>query len=138
MIEYLDDETGSLLSVHLFSGRLIQCRQYFVSRTYEGMLIRTPSERTNQLMLSIISDDAIRMFGDFPVHILHPQESGATVDYPPIRFSGRFSSSPISSGCDLSSLIVIWFQRDQWPVDHSACEALETLEWENLASDRDF
>ena len=131
-----DSDCGTLLDIELESGRSIWCDQYVTSSTYAHFEIRTPSERANSHMLLFIENEAKQLFGDWPLHIVHPVRESGEIDYPSVRMTAFFTSSPVDRRMDLSSLIVAWFQNSQHPIpDRDASETLRALPWERLAVD---
>jgi len=86
------------------NGTQFVCYRYDVARTYEGFDFRTPSELCNEMMLKVVSQAADRYFGKWPLHIIQPVRQAAEVDYPPVRITARFASSPIRQDMHLPSL----------------------------------
>jgi hypothetical protein len=131
------DSSGTLIDVCQPGGRSMWCFKYVVTYTYEGYMIRTPSEDCNAEMLEGISHKVRRYFGDgWPIHIVQPVRSPDEIDYPPVRVMAFFTSLPMRPEMHLSSLVVVWFQRGQFPVpDEAPRAALMTVDWERLALD---
>src|SRR5215831_9596267 len=118
------------------NGTQFVCYRYDVARTYEGFDFRTPSELCNEMMLKVVSQAADRYFGKWPLHIIQPVRQAAEVDYPPVRITARFASSPIRQDMHLSSLVSIWFQEEPMPVpDNAARLRLQLIDWDSLALD---
>ena len=125
-----------LIRIRLQTGREMWCRRYDIAETYEGFDLRTPSELCNDMMLKVASQAAHRYFGDWPLHIIQPIRRTGEVDYPSVRITARFASSPIRQDMHLSSLVAIWFQEEQTPVpDDAARLDLQGIDWESLAID---
>ena len=129
--------SGTLIDIRQSGGRSIWCWRYVVEYTYEGYMIRTPSEDCNEAMLDAIGHNADRYFGEgWPIHIVRPVHQPGTIDYPPVRVVAFFTSLPIQQDMHLSSLVLVWFQREQSPIpDKAGRAALEAVNWEQLAFD---
>jgi hypothetical protein len=135
-ITFGDSGSGQILEVTLASGRSISCWKCIVAYTYEGFMIRTPSEQVNEIMLRAARRDAERLFGDWPVHILHPERRPDGIDYPPVRVIAEFTSSPMDKEMHLSSLVIAWFQSSHSPlVGDEVRDQLIAIDWESLAVD---
>jgi len=130
-------DSGTLINLRQPSGRALWCWNYIVAYTYDGFLVRTPSEDCNAHMLDVVRQEAARYFGDqWPVHIVQPARRSGEIDYPRVRLTAFLTSLPMRDEMHLSSLVVVWFQREQWPVpDEAGRVALEGLDWEQLALD---
>lgn len=129
-------DSGKLIDVVLASGRPLWCWRYVTAYTYDGFMIRTPSENCNEHMLEIVRREASQDFGEWPVHIIQPMRRPGEIDYPRVRVTGFFTSFPIRGEMHLSSLVVAWFQDQPWPVpDAVSRPALEGIDWERLAVD---
>jgi hypothetical protein len=129
--------SGKLIDIVLANGRRLWCRRYVIASTYEGFQIRTPSEHSNEAMLDGVRKEIPRYFGEgWPAHFILPVRKPGHIDYPEFRITALFTSIPIDDKYDLSSLIFVWFQDEQFPVpDSSARVAFETIEWERTALD---
>jgi hypothetical protein len=129
-------DTGTVIDAKLASGRGIWCFQYLVSYTYNGFLERTPSEECDRYMLQGVEREAKRVFGDWPVHILQPARTAGVVDFPRKRFTAFFTSLPMKQDMHVSSLVLAWFQDDQFPpMNEATLSAVRSLDWERLAVD---
>ena len=130
-------DSGTLIDLRQPGGRSLWCWNYIVSHTYDGFSVRTPSENCNAHMLDGVRHEAARLYGDqWPVHIAQPLRQPGEIDYPRVRITAFFKSLPIRDEMHLSSLVVVWFQREQSPVpDEAGRAALEGLDWELLALD---
>ncbi len=129
--------SGTLIDLRQPSGRSLWCWKYIVAYTYDGFEVRTPSEDCNAHMLDVVRHEAARYFGDmWPVHIAQPVRQPGEIDYPPVRVTAFFTSLPMRDEMHLSSLVIVWFQRAQFPVpDEVGQAALEAVDWERLALD---
>jgi hypothetical protein len=130
-------DSGTLIDVRLPNGRPLWCWKYVVAYTCEGFKIRTPSEECNQDMLDVVQHEATRYFGGgWPVHVIQPARECGEIDHPPVRVTAFLTSSPMRNEMHLSSLVVVWFQGQQFPVpDEAGRAALEAVNWERLALD---
>jgi hypothetical protein len=130
-------DSGTLIDLRQPGGRSLWCWKYAVAYTYDGFMIRTPSEVCNERMLEVVRHEAAQYFGDlWPVHIVQPVRPPDEIDYPPVRVTAFFTSLPIRPEMHLSSLVVVWFQREQFPVpDEGGRAALEAVDWGRLALD---
>lgn len=88
-------------------------------------------------MLNVVRHEAARLYGNqWPVHIVQPVRQPGEIDYPLVRVTAFFTSLPMRDEMHLSSLVVVWFQREQSPVpDETGRAALDGLDWERLALD---
>ena len=131
------NDSGTLIDLQQADGRSLWCWNYIVSYTYDGFMIRSPSEDCNAYMLERLQHEAARLYGDqWPVHIIPPLREPGEIDYPRVRVTAFFTSLPMHDEMHLSSLVVVWFQREQSPVpDEAGKAALESLDWERLALD---
>jgi hypothetical protein len=129
--------SGTLIDVNQAGGRSLWCFKYVVAYTYEGYMVRTPSEECNEDMLEGIPHKVARYFGDgWPIHVVQPVRQPGEIDYPPVRVIAFFTSLPMQREMHLSSLVMVWFQREQFPVpDDAGRAALEAVDWERLALD---
>ncbi len=129
--------SGTLIDVHQPGGRSLWCFKYVVAYSYEGYPVRSPSEDCNEDMLEGIPHKVARYFGDgWPIHIVQPARRPGEIDYPPVRVTAFFTSLPMLCEMHLSSLVVVWFQREQFPVpDNAGRAALAAIDWEQLALD---
>jgi hypothetical protein len=124
-----------LITIRLLSGRSISCNWCVVTRTYEAFFCREPGEQANKAMFDSLFEEARRVFGDVPVHVLSPPKA-ASDDYPKIRVSGYFKSPAIREVTWCSHLILAWFQESACPlVDASNMRRLSEVEWDSLARD---
>jgi hypothetical protein len=130
-------DSDTLIDLQQPGGRSLWCWNYIVAYTYDGFSVRTPSEECNAHMLGGVRREAARHFGDnCPVHIVQPIRRPGEIDYPRVRITAYLTSLPMRDEMHLSSLVVVWFQREQWPVpDEAGRAALEGLDWERLAHD---
>jgi hypothetical protein len=129
-------DTGALINLLLATGRPVWCYRYMVSYTYAGFMIHTPSESCNKHMLEIAQREAIRFFGDWPVYLIQPARQQDAIDYPRIQITGLFDSLPIQDEMHLSSLIVVWFQDQLFPVPtEGSLAAIQAVDWDGLALD---
>ena len=135
------DNTDSmpLLDVRLASGRRIWCSQYLVCDTYGGFLEGRPSPDRDRAMVAAAEREAKRVFHDAPVRLLEPVRASASAGYQRRRFTALFSSLPINREMHLSSLVLIWFQDEQFPaMDEATLSAVRALEWDRLAKDHEI
>lgn len=87
-------------------------------------------------MLESVEREAKDLFGEWPVHVIPVVRGQDETDFPRVRITAFFTSMPMQPEMHLSSLIVVWFQRSQWPVpDEGSKAALMSLDWERLALD---
>jgi hypothetical protein len=129
-------DSGTQIDLRLPSGRPLWCWQYLVSYTYANFMVRTPSERCNEIMLASVEREAKRFFGEWPVHVIQPVRRQGEIDYPRVRITAFFTSMPMQPEMHLSSLVVVWFQDSQSPVPGEGAKAsLMGIEWERLALD---
>ena len=129
-------DSGTQIDLRLLSGRPLWSWQYLVSYTYADFMVRTPSERCNEIMLDSVQREAKRLFGELPVHVIQPVLRQDVIDYPRVRITAFFTSLPMQPEMHLSSLIIVWFQDLQWPIpDEGAKASLIGIEWERLALD---
>ena len=71
--------------------------------------------------------------------MVEPVRLPGEIGYPRVRVTAFFASLPSRAKMYRSSLVVLWFQREPWPVpDDSARAAIEGLDWERLALDFDW
>jgi hypothetical protein len=100
-------------------------------------MVRTPSEDCNEDMLEGIQHKVDRHFGNgWPIHIVRPVRQPGEIDFPPVRVMAFFTSHPMQEEMHLSSLVLVWFQREQFPVpDEAGRAALKSVDWERLALD---
>lgn len=139
-----DDRDGTLIAIARPGGRSgalrsLWCSKYVVAYTYDGYDIRTPSEECNADMLQRLPRHAARYFGDgWPIHVIQPSRQPGEIDYPPVQVTALFTSTSRRQR-DLSSLVVVWFQRKQHPIPDAASRAtLKALDWEGLALDYEW
>ena len=129
-------DSGKLIDVKQSGGRPLWCWQYLASHTYANFMVRTPSEGCNERMLEVVRTEAVRIFGDWPVHLILPVRRPGEIDYPPVRVTAFFTSLPMRDEMHLSSLIAVWFQQDQVPLpDEAGRAALEAMDWDRHALD---
>ena len=129
-------DSGTQIDLRLPSGRPLWCWQYLVSYTYANLMERRPSERCNEIMLESVRREAKRFFGEWPVHVIQPVRNQGAIDYPRVRITAFFTSSPMQPEMHLSSLVIVWFQDLHWPVpDDGAHATLMSVDWERLALD---
>ena len=128
---------GKLIDIRPPGGRPLWCWKYVVAYTYDGYGVRSPSEDCNEEVLERIPHEVARYFGDgWPSHVVRPVRRPGEIDYPPVRVTAFFTSLPMRPEMHLSSLVVVWFQREQFPVpDEAGRAALEAVDWERLALD---
>jgi uncharacterized protein (TIGR02996 family) len=128
---------SKLIDIHQPNGRPLWCWSYAVAYTYDGYMVRTPSEECNEDTLARIPREVARYFGDaWPIHLVQPVRRPGEIDYPPVRVAAFFTSLPMRHEMHLSSLVVVWFQEEQFPVpDEPGRAALEAVDWERLALD---
>ena len=126
-----------LIDIRQPGGRSLWCWKYVVAYTYDGYMVRSPSEECNEETLERIPHEVARYFGDgWPIHVVQPARRPGEIDYPPVRVTALFTSSPMRDEMHLSSLVVVWFQREQLPLpDEVGRAALEAVDWERLALD---
>lgn len=106
-----------------------------MSYTYANFMIRTPSERCNEAMLSSAKYQANRLFGEWPIHIIEPTRAAGVIDFPRIRVTAFFTSMPVFDE-SLSSLVIVWFQEMQSPIpDDSGKLGIMGVDWDRLAVD---
>ena len=129
--------SGTLIDFTRSDGRSLWSWEYVVAYTYEGFMVRSPSERCNEYMLDGIPRKVSRYFGDgWPIHVAHPLRQPGEIDYPPVRIIAFVTSMPMIPEMHLSSLVVVWFQQKRYPVpDKLGRAALDVLDWERLAID---
>jgi hypothetical protein len=130
-------DSGTLIDLQQPGGRSLWCWNYIVAYTYDGFSVRTASEDCNAHMLDVVRHEAARQYGDhWPVHVVPPLRQPGEIDYPRVRVTAFFTSLPIRDEMHLSSLVVVWFQREQTPVpDEAGRSAIAQLDWERLALD---
>lgn len=130
-------DTGTLIDLRQPGGRPVWCWNYIVSYSYDGFMVRTPSEDCNAHMLDVVRREAGRQYGgQWPIHIIQPVHQPGEIDYPRVRVTAFLTSLPMRDEMHLSSLVVVWFQRGQSPIpDEAGRAALEGLDWEKLALD---
>jgi hypothetical protein len=134
--DHAKDDTDAVIDAQLASGRRIWCFRYLVSYTYNGFFERTPSEDCNRHMLQGAEREAKRVFGDWPVHVLQPAREAGVVDFPGKRFTAFFTSLPMNQDMHVSSLVLIWFQHDQFPpMNEATLAAVRSVDWARLAVD---
>ena len=128
---------GTLIDLRQPGGRCLWCWNYIVAYTYDGFSVRTPSEDCNEYMLNVVRYEAARQYGgQWPIHVVPPARDPGEIDYPQVRVTAFLTSLPIRDEMHLSSLVVVWFQREQWPVpDEAGRAAVIWLDWERLALD---
>jgi hypothetical protein len=129
-----------LIEVRLSDRRPLWCRRYVVVDTYEGLLLGKPSDEPpelTKLRLKSLQNEAARWFGgNWPHQIVTPMVHVPGTEYPPVRITAFFTSTPIRPDMDLSSMIISWFQREPWPIpDDETRRALEGIDWRSLAAD---
>ena len=132
----MEYDSGALIDIRQASGRFLWCSKYVVAATYEGFLEGTLSASWNEIMLDHVRREATRYFGQWSVHILQPAREPGEIEYPPVRITAFFTPLPMDNQMHLSSLVVIWFQRQPLRVPDEAGRAtIEALDWERLAID---
>jgi hypothetical protein len=143
-----DYDSRILLKARLNTGREIDCDKYLVSYTYDGYMIGRMDEAIEWMrqaltdknlgMRHALRHEALALFGNWPLHVIEPERPEGEMDYPRVRFTGFFSSLPIREK-DLSSLVVAWFQHEQYPaLVEPARSALQAIDWEGLALDHEI
>lgn len=130
-----EPDSGKVIEIRLPSGRPLWCWKYLVSYTYANFMVRTPSEHCNEAMLVSVKNEAKRLFGEWPIHVIEPTRGADAIDYPRIRITAFFTSLPVFDE-SLSSLVVVWFQEMQSPIPDDAGKlALMGVDWDRLAVD---
>lgn len=126
------------------------------SLTYAGVLEGYPSQYANQRIIKRKVENARKLLGTFPPHVITPREevvklngedsdSEADSDsewdsdrtifvLPAVCCFGSFKSEYSTDACDYSMLTVVWFQ-DDWafPMQDDIISALRSLPWTSLA-----
>src|SRR3954463_7540465 len=96
-------DTGTLIDLQQPGGRSLWCCNYVVSYTYDGFMVRTPSEDCNSHMLDVVRHEAGRLYGgQCPVHIIQPIRPPGEIDYPRVRVTAFLTSLPMRDGMHLS------------------------------------
>ncbi|SCK45588.1 hypothetical protein H181DRAFT_04029 [Streptomyces sp. WMMB 714] len=138
-----------LTDVRLVSGRSIRLVEMRMSSTYGGLIVGSPSKRTNEFIVDSTVNRARNDCPSRPVHLVppalaYPDESagafGPVEVMPRVRCTGLFESWEIdpahNSGWWFSALTVVWFQHTtDLPAGNDAPADLREIAWEELAVD---
>ena len=127
--------------------QLCELRQFF---TYEGLIEGLPTaERNKQRVERLVAEYRNGIYAD-GVHLIRPTETpieypsgrpypfGTPSALPSVTCIGRFTSLDPARDkrCDLSGLIVIWFQQElAFPIDVAVRAKLLAIDWDALAVD---
>lgn len=129
------DQSDSLLQLDMSDGRTIWCWQYLATYTFANFPIREQSAVSRDYLLKHIEHEAETLFGKCALHVVMPDGDGSSDEFPPFRFLGQFTSSPVR-GKDLSALVVAWFQAAPFPVmDEANRDYVKMLDWNALSED---
>jgi hypothetical protein len=118
--------------------------------TYEGLLEGLPTEEMNKEMLEhLLASQRDQSYRRAP-YLITPTEKrieyplekpypfGKPSALPDVTCIGRFESlAPArDQECDLSGLVVIWFQDEfALPIDSSVLDHIRAIDWETHAAD---
>ena len=98
-------------------------------------MLGAPTEFGNRMLLQELPHQARRFFGEWPLHVIPPELAPGEVAFPPVRIIASFTSGPVRK-MNLSSLVAIWFQHEEFPIpDDAGRAALVAMDWDRLAFD---
>jgi len=147
-------------AIYLDCGRKITLDELVQSRTYWGMMLGSPNNKSNDRNI----DRAIKLAANHLVgemgtpHLIHPNrrnyraEPGDMDDIqaktsrviewlPHVRCIGVFTSFPPARDESKfqSCLTVVWYQDEYaMPFDEEVLKAIKSMNWNKLAADLDF
>jgi len=140
--------------IKLRTGRDVHLVELHQSRTYAGLLEGFPHRDLNEEIIRIAVQAAARHVHCLgTVHLIQPVE--LPVELPPsarehyrgraerVRLPGTICTGVLDSYSpardaeqDASSLVIVWLQEEfALPIDKTALDAIQSLDWNELASD---
>ena len=117
---------------------------------YRGLLEGVPYNIKNDRILKGVPDDAKKLCGDKPVHIIEPTQTpipyegrhplGVPMSLPPIIcVADLICFQPVRVFGEATVLIVVWFQNEYaFPIDIDIINKLKKLPWSKLADEFGF
>ncbi len=137
--------------IDLPSGRRLYLRELRQYLTYEGLLEGLPTaERNKQRLERLVTELRDKPYEGGP-YLIHPNETPIKYDWggkpypfgtpsalPSVTCIGRFDSLEPArdANCDLSGLVVIWFQEEfAFPIEPAMVAQLLAIDWDAHAAD---